>query len=1252
MSRQTITVILICAAILLSMGLADARDWQYEYPVSSGGVAGLWASIAKDSSNVIHVAYVGHGKLTYATKISNWIFDVANTDGIASGEAPQWVSLAMAGTVPHISYYDARTKTLKHAWKSGATWQSEIVDSASGVGKYSDIAANSSGYPAVIYYDEPNNRMKYAYKDGSGWHIEVLATGCGRYSSLTIDSSGYAHVSYYDSSKTLRYAKRTTSWSQTTVDSGKFCGEMCSIALNSSGNPHIAYRDGFNGRLRHAWKDVSGWHVEVADSEDRTGFVPSIAVGTDGYPRIMHYRYAGWHDTVTWTALETKYSYKDASGWHSQMIQRLQSTNDRWAMSMVLDSSNLPCVAYHYSTSRSLSYMYYTGSSWSQQIADQGREIGEYASLALDGSDNPHISYYAMDDPNLFYARKSGPSWYLEQVDTAGDTGGYSSIELLPNGYPAIAYCRFITTWDGSQANVTSDLRYAYRDSSGWHPSLLQSSTGQFTSLAITSGRPCISYCDLVRRGQSLRFAEWNGSSWSYATPDAGSVPNPTNGSWHSDGFWSSIGFDASGNPHISYMETWEQYASTIEDFVLKRRLKHAWRSGGSWYSEIVEDGDIGRFTSIAINASGYPCIAYQDVENGYLKYAYWTGSAWVKEAVDTATATGFHASLALNSSGYPSIAYKDVGSQTLRYAWKDASGWHTETADNSGRVGDYCSLEINSAGNPYIVYMDWDNLTLKTALGTSSQYGAITGYVRDDHGTALAGASVTTSSVGYSTTSGADGSYVLSNVTSGTYSITASESGYQPQTHTGVSVTTGQTTVVNFALVGIPGAISGFVQDSGGNPVAGATISTSTGGYTTTSGANGAYTLDNVYPGTYSVTAARTGYISQTKSNITVTSGQTSTVNFSLTKVYERVAEVKRLPDGQTIVLANVVCSRRPSSALMFVQDSDRTAGIKVTAGAGAIPTIDPGTICTVTGLLRTVNNVRELTNVQVTAGATDTEPNPIAVGNRDAGGADFYYSAGPPVSGQIGTPWGTGPNNVSLLVETWGRVVDTPVSGVFHIHDGGIFSGLPVKLLSGLTGPPQGSFCIVRGLPEPDGLLVVANSDIVDPLAAPVTNPGFEADVTPVGWTPYGHGLYVRTGEGYGDITPHSGDRYAENAASWSDPKTGGLYQQITVRPGVNVTASAWAACYGEGGGAANTFSRIGVDPTGGTDPASGSVQWGTWYNSPADNFWSWTLLTKTVWAVNSTITVFLDIRQDPMGAYAWPWQVNAFDDVSVTY
>lgn len=78
------------------------------------------------------------------------------------------------------------------------------------------------------------------------------------------------------------------------------------------------------------------------------------------------------------------------------------------------------------------------------------------------------------------------------------------------------------------------------------------------------------------------------------------------------------------------------------------------------------------------------------------------------------------------------------------------------------------------------------------------------------------------------------------------------------------------------------PGSITGTVTDATTNsPIAGATVSYSGGSATTDS--SGSYTLNDVPPGSYSVTASASGYTSQTQA-VSVRSGTAAQQSFQLT--------------------------------------------------------------------------------------------------------------------------------------------------------------------------------------------------------------------------------------------------------------------------------------------------------------------------------------------------------------------------------
>ena len=105
----------------------------------------------------------------------------------------------------------------------------------------------------------------------SGWHIQtlyvpIIASSCGN-TSLAIDVEGYAHVSYYSGHNSLGYVHQHASGWQSgeIVDDLADVGKYNSLGLDRSGNPHISYYDTDNNDLKYAYKDASGWHIQVLD---------------------------------------------------------------------------------------------------------------------------------------------------------------------------------------------------------------------------------------------------------------------------------------------------------------------------------------------------------------------------------------------------------------------------------------------------------------------------------------------------------------------------------------------------------------------------------------------------------------------------------------------------------------------------------------------------------------------------------------------------------------------------------------------------------------------------------------------------------------------------------------------------------------------------------------------------------------------------------------------------------------------------
>ena len=191
-------------------------------------------------------------------------------------------------------------------------------------------------------------------------------------------------------------------------------------------------------------------------------------------------------------------------------------------------------------------------------------------------------------------------------------------------------------------------------------------------------------------------------------------------------------------------------------------------------------------------------------------------------------------------------------------------------------------------------------------------------------------------------------------------------------------------------------------------------------------------------------------------------------------------LSAAKKLQDGKWVEIPSLVCAHAPVSDTMAVRQIGNMIGIKVTKGTGVLPSITPGTTLTLAGRLTTNSDTRELTDAIVTTtGSTDIPSAPLLIA-RNVGGEDYFYSAGPPVQGQKGAPWGIGMNNVGLLVTVIGKV-SAHGTGVFYLTDGSPIPGdLPVSYLPGVTRPDVGRLVKLTALVESSGLLVLAQTDV----------------------------------------------------------------------------------------------------------------------------------------------------------------------------
>ncbi|PKG33493.1 IPT/TIG domain-containing protein [Methanoregula sp.] len=363
---------------------------------------------------------------------------------------------------------------------------------------------------------------------------------------------------------------------------------------------------------------------------------------------------------------------------------------------------------------------------WSTQTVDSGGKVGQYSSVALDASGNPAISYYDQTYGDLKYASWEGTAWVITTVDASKrSSGGWS-------------YWGWGNSWDHDAA---------YQK---WYHGTEK--VGEHSSLAFdSSGRPRISYYDESKG--DLKYAAWDGSQWIITTVDGNNYRKGTQRgcNWDGDqgkyqtrsvnvGEYSSLAFDSSDNPRISYYDktngdlkyaSWDgtKWVITTVDASKKENPQKSSFWGWGWGNDHDSDysryyhgtGKVGEYSSLALDSSGNPRISYYDETNKDLKYASWDGTRWVITTVDSAGSVGAYSSLGLDAMDSPRISYYDATRGNLKFAaWNRASTtWETETVDSSKKVGTFTSLVLDTLGNPSISYYDQKNKDLKYTAGT-----------------------------------------------------------------------------------------------------------------------------------------------------------------------------------------------------------------------------------------------------------------------------------------------------------------------------------------------------------------------------------------------------------------------------------------------------------------------------------------------------------------------------------------------------
>lgn len=447
-----------------------------------------------------------------------------------------------------------------------------------------------------------------------------------------------------------------------------------------------------------------GNSIVPVDTDGTTGQYTSLALDSQDYPTISYY-------DATEAKLKVAHCFThNCSGFNSILTPDSSNHVGRYT-SIVIDKAGKPVVSYYDETNSALKVLHCGNNSCSTgntiAMPDTVGVVGMYTSVTVDSNGIPFVSYYDSTSGQLKIlhcgnaACNAGNS--IVKPDTNGSNGVQSSIKLNTAGNPVVAYFDFTNSalkmlFCGN-SNCSSGNSIVTVDSAG--------DVGRYPSLMLDSNqKPVVSYLDLTNgKLKVVHCGNTNCTSGNSISSISG--PGIV-------GYYSSLSLDSSNIPTISY------YDSSNGDLNIVK-CNDANCTTNNIITTPDATGTVGLYTSMKLDTSSNPYVAYYDSTNGNLKVLRCASPTCGPNSVyvgDTSTDVGRYSAIKLDSNGRPVVSYWDEtnGDLKLLHCGDNSCSQSNSitTPVSSGNTGWDTSIALDANGYPVISFFDFTASAMK----------------------------------------------------------------------------------------------------------------------------------------------------------------------------------------------------------------------------------------------------------------------------------------------------------------------------------------------------------------------------------------------------------------------------------------------------------------------------------------------------------------------------------------------------------